>query len=82
MWDYSRSAMNGSPGIFTHVSFRKDKSDCFPQVEMVEDVERNGYCFSDGVGRIAPSLALELIRNAYMNGEVIRLDGAIRMQPR
>ena len=28
------------------------------------------------------SLALELIRNAYMNGEVIRLDGAIRMQPR
>jgi NAD(P)-dependent dehydrogenase (short-subunit alcohol dehydrogenase family) len=28
------------------------------------------------------SLALELIRNGYMNGEVIRLDGAIRMQPR
>ncbi|MFC4595725.1 SDR family oxidoreductase [Sphingobium tyrosinilyticum] len=28
------------------------------------------------------SLALELIRNTYMNGETIRLDGAIRMQPR
>ncbi len=28
------------------------------------------------------SLALELIRNGYMNGETIRLDGAIRMQPR
>lgn len=27
-------------------------------------------------------LALELIRNGYMNGETIRLDGAIRMQPR
>lgn len=28
------------------------------------------------------SLALEIIRNGYMNGETIRLDGAIRMQPR
>lgn len=28
------------------------------------------------------SLALEMIRNGYMNGETIRLDGAIRMQPR
>jgi N-acetyl-anhydromuramyl-L-alanine amidase AmpD len=36
MWDYSRSAINGSPGIFTHVSFRKDKSDCFPQSDLVE----------------------------------------------
>lgn len=28
------------------------------------------------------SLALELCRNSYANGETIRLDGAIRMQPR
>ncbi len=28
------------------------------------------------------SLALEICRNGYMNGETIRLDGAIRMQPR
>jgi len=28
------------------------------------------------------SLALEIIRNGYLNGETIRLDGAIRMQPR
>jgi NAD(P)-dependent dehydrogenase (short-subunit alcohol dehydrogenase family) len=28
------------------------------------------------------SMAQELIRNGYMNGETIRLDGAIRMQPR
>lgn len=28
------------------------------------------------------SLALEMIRNGYFNGEVVRLDGAIRMPPR
>jgi NAD(P)-dependent dehydrogenase (short-subunit alcohol dehydrogenase family) len=28
------------------------------------------------------SLALEMIRNRYLNGETVRLDGAIRMQPR
>jgi hypothetical protein len=28
------------------------------------------------------SLALEMIRNSYFNGEHVRLDGAIRMAPR
>ena len=28
------------------------------------------------------SLALEMIRNNYFNGEDVRLDGAIRMAPR
>lgn len=28
------------------------------------------------------SLALEMVRNTYFNGETVRLDGAIRMQPR
>jgi hypothetical protein len=28
------------------------------------------------------SLVLEMIRNAYFNGEHVRLDGAIRMAPR
>jgi NAD(P)-dependent dehydrogenase (short-subunit alcohol dehydrogenase family) len=28
------------------------------------------------------SLALEILRNGYLNGETLRLDGAIRMQPR
>lgn len=28
------------------------------------------------------SLVLEIVRNRYLNGETIRLDGAIRMQPR
>ncbi len=28
------------------------------------------------------SLALEIVRNGHLNGEVIRLDGALRMAPR
>ncbi|MFM8541658.1 MAG: 3-hydroxy-2-methylbutyryl-CoA dehydrogenase, partial [Chakrabartia sp.] len=28
------------------------------------------------------SLALELVRNSYFNGQSIRLDGGIRMAPR
>jgi NAD(P)-dependent dehydrogenase (short-subunit alcohol dehydrogenase family) len=28
------------------------------------------------------SLAMELVRNSYFNGQNIRLDGAIRMAPR
>ncbi len=28
------------------------------------------------------SMALEMVRNGYINGEIVRLDGAIRMQPR
>ena len=36
IWDYSRMAMKGIPGIYSHVSFRKDKSDCFPQMELIE----------------------------------------------
>ena len=35
-----------------------------------------------GVAEEYASMALELVRNGYMNGETIRLDGAIRMQPR
>ena len=36
MWDYSRNAMNDKSGVWTHVSYRKDKSDCHPQPELVE----------------------------------------------
>ncbi|MES2590207.1 MAG: peptidoglycan recognition family protein [Bacteroidota bacterium] len=35
MWEYSRLAMSGNPGIYSHVSFRKDKSDCFPQKDLI-----------------------------------------------
>jgi N-acetyl-anhydromuramyl-L-alanine amidase AmpD len=35
MWDLSAKALAGEPGIYTHVSFRKDKSDLFPQEEVI-----------------------------------------------
>lgn len=38
--------------------------------------KRTGHDFEFG------SLALEIVRNDYLNGETIRLDGAIRMGPR
>jgi NAD(P)-dependent dehydrogenase (short-subunit alcohol dehydrogenase family) len=28
------------------------------------------------------SLAMEIVRNGYLNGETIRIDGALRMAPR
>lgn len=36
MWDYSKQAINGNPGIYTHASYRKDKSDCFPYENLKE----------------------------------------------
>lgn len=35
-----------------------------------------------GAAQEYASMALEIVRNGYVNGETIRLDGAIRMQPR
>lgn len=35
MWDLSLSALKNKPGVWTHVSFRPDKSDCHPQPEMI-----------------------------------------------
>jgi hypothetical protein len=35
MWDVSKNALSGKPGIYTHVSYRKDKSDCVPQPELI-----------------------------------------------
>jgi len=35
-----------------------------------------------GEPREYASLAMEMVRNSYLNGEVVRLDGAIRMAPR
>jgi N-acetyl-anhydromuramyl-L-alanine amidase AmpD len=35
MWDFCPKALKGDAGIFTHVSFRKDKSDCHPQEELI-----------------------------------------------
>lgn len=39
MWGYSRMAMKGNPGIYSHVSYRKDKSDGFPQIELIKTIK-------------------------------------------
>jgi N-acetyl-anhydromuramyl-L-alanine amidase AmpD len=36
MWDLSQNALNGEAGIFTHTSYRKDKSDCYPDNRLIE----------------------------------------------
>lgn len=36
MWDVSVKALEGSPGVYSHVSFRPDKSDCHPQPELID----------------------------------------------
>jgi N-acetyl-anhydromuramyl-L-alanine amidase AmpD len=36
MWDVSLDALSGIPGVWTHVSYRPDKSDCFPQPELID----------------------------------------------
>jgi hypothetical protein len=28
-------ALSGTPGVWTHVSYRADKSDCHPQIELI-----------------------------------------------
>lgn len=35
MWDINEDALEGTSGIWSHTTFRKDKSDIFPQVEMI-----------------------------------------------
>jgi len=39
MWDVSKDALKGKNGVWTHVSFRKDKSDCHPQKELIDMLE-------------------------------------------
>lgn len=35
MWDVNEDALKGKSGVWTHVSYRKDKSDCHPQPELI-----------------------------------------------
>jgi hypothetical protein len=35
MWDISKNALSAVPGIYTHNSYRKDKSDISPQPKMI-----------------------------------------------
>lgn len=36
MFFYSSNAIDGKSGIWTHTSFRQDKSDCHPQTELIQ----------------------------------------------
>lgn len=36
MWDVNKDALNGNSGVWTHVSYRPDKSDCHPQPELID----------------------------------------------
>lgn len=36
MFNFSQEALNGKPGLWSHTSYRKDKSDIHPQPEMME----------------------------------------------
>tara|TARA_R110000868_G_scaffold112799_1_gene303383 strand:- start:364 stop:993 length:630 start_codon:yes stop_codon:yes gene_type:complete len=35
MWAICKDALQGKPGLYTHVSVRNDKSDCWPQPELI-----------------------------------------------
>jgi N-acetylmuramoyl-L-alanine amidase len=35
MWDISQKALNGESGVWTHVSYRSDKSDCYPDERLI-----------------------------------------------
>lgn len=35
MWDISDNALSGKNGLYTHVSYRKDKNDMSPQTELI-----------------------------------------------
>ena len=36
MWDINNNALGGESGVWTHVNYREDKSDCHPQPELIE----------------------------------------------
>lgn len=65
------------PGIFNTPAMAKAPQQMLDALgAMVPFPQRLGRADEYG------ALAVEIIRNGYLNGETIRLDGAIRMQPR
>ena len=40
MWNVSHDALAGKSGIWTHVSYRQDKSDCHPQEELINALKK------------------------------------------
>lgn len=66
-----------APGIFnTPLMNASPDSVKLPLIEMTQFPKRLGY------PEEYAKLAVHIIENSFMNGETIRLDGAIRMQPR
>lgn len=41
MWGLSKGALSGKSGVYTHTSYRSDKSDCQPQPELIEMLKNN-----------------------------------------
>ncbi|SFT47816.1 N-acetylmuramoyl-L-alanine amidase [Lishizhenia tianjinensis] len=39
IWEVHQGALNSKPGIYSHVSYRKDKADCHPQRELIEFIK-------------------------------------------
>ena len=35
MWDLCPTAISGDPGVYTHISYRTDKSDCHPSLDLI-----------------------------------------------
>ncbi|MBP6682872.1 MAG: SDR family oxidoreductase [Halioglobus sp.] len=65
------------PGIFNTPAFDRAPPEMIKALDaMVPFPRRMGF------PEEYASMALEIVRNGYVNGETIRLDGAIRMQPR
>jgi NAD(P)-dependent dehydrogenase (short-subunit alcohol dehydrogenase family) len=66
-----------APGIFnTPLMNSAPDSVKLPLIEMTQFPKRLGY------PEEYAQLAMQLVENAFMNGETIRIDGAIRMAPR
>ncbi|KAI1106006.1 RdRP-domain-containing protein [Jackrogersella minutella] len=46
----------------------------------IEDIEHNGWCFTDGVGKIAPSRAKFLVQNLHMNKVIKDIPSAFQFR--
>lgn len=46
-FDIHKDALNATPGIWTHVNYRKDKTDCFPQPELIDMLNSLHHSFKE-----------------------------------
>ena len=66
-----------APGLWT-----RRCSGCSPRQPGVARRERRAFPQRLGTADEFAKLALAIVENDYLNGETIRLDGAIRMAPK